>query len=284
MLKDQFVFTSKHACREFAADFCCVPSDKKQGIVIFIHGFKCFKDWGPFDLMAESMAEKGLGFLKVNMSHNGVTIDKPDGLSDMDSFSKNNLSVELDDIGVVIDAIHQGEGYPWSDYVDPERIFLLGHSRGGSLVLLKAAEETRVKGVVSWAPVSDFEKLWTLVDFEVWADLGVLYVWDQELEKGLPLHYQIVQDYFANKERLSLPKAIKSLEKPIYLVHAEDDLVVPVSNSKEILSWNQHASGLFLKEGGHSFGAIHPWESSQLPDSMQSAVEHSAQFFLQLCK
>ena len=41
----------------------------KMPIIIFSHGFKGFKDWGTFNLMAEKFANNNLFFLKLNFSH-----------------------------------------------------------------------------------------------------------------------------------------------------------------------------------------------------------------------
>ena len=44
---------------------------KAKPLVIFCHGYKGFKDWGPWHLVAKAFAEAGFFFLKFNFSHNG---------------------------------------------------------------------------------------------------------------------------------------------------------------------------------------------------------------------
>ena len=37
-----------------------------QPLIIFCHGYKGYKDWGAWSLMAERFAEEGYGFVKFN--------------------------------------------------------------------------------------------------------------------------------------------------------------------------------------------------------------------------
>ena len=48
---------------------------KNKPLVIFSHGFKGFKDWGPFNFISNEFALSGLNFLKFNFSHNGISVN-----------------------------------------------------------------------------------------------------------------------------------------------------------------------------------------------------------------
>ena len=48
-------------------------------VLIFLHGFKGFKDWGHFPMVAEYLARSGFAVLRFNFSHNGTS---PDRLTD----------------------------------------------------------------------------------------------------------------------------------------------------------------------------------------------------------
>ena len=55
-------------------------------------------------------------------------------------------------------------------------ITLVGHSRGGGIVTLKAAEDSRVKNLVSLAGVSDFKSRFPKgSDLEAWKSSGVQF-------------------------------------------------------------------------------------------------------------
>ena len=67
---------------------CTVP-DNPKGAIIFIHGYKGYKDWGAWNLMQDYFVKEGIGFVKFNMSHNGGTTDEPIDFQDLDAFGEN---------------------------------------------------------------------------------------------------------------------------------------------------------------------------------------------------
>src|SRR5690554_1538958 len=77
-------------------------------LAIFCHGYKGFKDWGAWHLVAEAFAEAGFCFLKFNFSHNGGTVEQPIDFPDLEAFAQNNFSHELDDLDRVINSITSG--------------------------------------------------------------------------------------------------------------------------------------------------------------------------------
>ena len=101
-----FLFTGPAHGRRFAADATYEATGYPKPVVIFVHGFKGFKDWGHFPLVAEFFAREGFVCVKLNLSHNGVLIDGTGDLEDLDAFGRNNFSIELDDLGQLIDALH----------------------------------------------------------------------------------------------------------------------------------------------------------------------------------
>jgi len=111
-----------------------------------VHGFKGFKDWGHFNLIADTFASAGFVFLKLNLSHNGTSPQHLFDFVDLEGFSLNNFTIELDDLQVVIDYIFSPEFKVPDFEIDLDRLFMIGHSRGGSIAILKAAYEDRIKG------------------------------------------------------------------------------------------------------------------------------------------
>src|ERR1700712_3274487 len=128
---------------------------KNAPVVIFAHGFKGFKDWGAHNLVANYFAEQGFRFLKFNFSHNGTTADKPLDFADMIAFADNTFTIELEDLKNVIDFACGGSGIPAATAV-----YLMGHSMGGGISIIKTAEDSRVKKLVTMASISGFRNLW----------------------------------------------------------------------------------------------------------------------------
>ena len=71
--------------------------------IIYVHGFKGFKDWGSSNEVANTFAENGFLYLKFNFSHNGVTAEHPIDFVDLDAFGNNNYFIEFHELCLVID-------------------------------------------------------------------------------------------------------------------------------------------------------------------------------------
>ena len=72
MISKNIIIPSSHHEKAITADYRFLESQpKKKALILFVHGFKGFKDWGVFNLMANAFAEKDFIFLKINLSHNG---------------------------------------------------------------------------------------------------------------------------------------------------------------------------------------------------------------------
>ena len=255
--------------RPFLADVFLPGTQGPHPVVIFAHGFKGFKDWGPFDLIARSFVRKGFCFVKFNFSWNGTTPDSKTDFNDLEAFGNNNFTKELDDMKVVIDLIH--EKPEWD--LDTKNIFLIGHSRGGGIALLKASEDTRVKGVITWAAVAGFARHITVNEIKKWREAGVFYVENSRTGQQMPLYPQLYEDFYRNRHRLNIVKAAGKVAGRMLVVHGDADDTVPVSHAHEIISGSPGSKIMILPGADHSFGAAHPYLESDLPADFRSAVE-----------
>ena len=133
-------------------DITYFKNNVKKPIIIFCHGFKGFKDWGHFNLIAKEFAENNFVFVKFSFSHNGTTAEHPIDFVDLDTFGKNNFSLELEDTERILDFIVKNAP---SFEGNPNHITLIGHSRGGGISILKAANDCRIHKLVTWASIKD---------------------------------------------------------------------------------------------------------------------------------
>ena len=115
--------------------------------------------------------------------------------ADLEAFGHNNFSIELDDLGAVIEYV-SGAGFEAKEEIDLHQLYLLGHSRGGGVVLLKAAEDKRVKKAVTWASVNEFGKFWSEEVMAHWKEIGVMYIENSRTKQTMPLYYQLYENYF----------------------------------------------------------------------------------------
>src|SRR5690554_5861048 len=84
--------------RESLIDFQEPDDYEYEDLVVFIHGYKGYKDWGAWNLVQSYFVRNGMAFCKFNMSHNGGTTDEPIDFPDLEAFSLNRYSYELADV------------------------------------------------------------------------------------------------------------------------------------------------------------------------------------------
>lgn len=247
-------------------------------IIIFCHGYKGYKDWGAWDLVAKHFAEQGFFFLKFNFSYNGGTINNPIDFPDLEAFAQNNFSKELEDLDSIVDFISTENNF--ENDIDSKNISLIAHSRGAGIILIKASEDSRINNVITWAGVSDFKARF-LIDstyFNDWKKNGITYIENSRTKQQMPHYFQFFEDFIANEKRMTIKLAVKNIHVPMLIVQGSDDSTVIEAEAKLLHSWNPKSILEIIKNGDHSFGTKHPWEESELPKDLQKVVEKSISF------
>ncbi|NER17222.1 alpha/beta hydrolase family protein [Spongiivirga citrea] len=259
------------------ADFFYQENSQPKPIVIFCHGYKGFKDWGCWDLVAKAFAENGFFFLKFNFSHNGGTIEQPIDFPDLEAFANNNYSQELKDLGDVIDLIVDYTEI--QNEIDTNAISLIGHSRGGGIVTLKAAQDRRVTKVITWAGVSDYKKRFPQGEaFEKWEKDGVYYVLNGRTKQEMPHYFQYFEDFIENEEKLTIKTASQQLKIPQLIIHGTADESVSTNDAADLHWWYPLSQIKWIEGANHVFGGKHPWESDELPEHLQEVISESVRF------
>ena len=243
-----------------------------QPILIFCHGYKGFKDWGAWSLMAKSISEAGCCFITFNFSHNGGTIDNPIDFPDLEAFGNNNYTKELDDLNDVIDWAQKH--FENNVQVNINEICLIGHSRGGGIAILKASEDNRINKLVTLASVSDFgRRTATIGNLQEWKEKGVKYVLNGRTKQQMPHFYQFYEDFKSNEERLHLESAIKQLEIPTLIIHGNNDTSVSINEAKELHQWSPNSQFKVIEGADHVFNVKHPWKKNTLSSELESVIE-----------
>ena len=252
---------------------------EKKPVVIYAHGFNGFKDWGNFDKIARRFAEKDFVFVKFNFSHNGTTPVAPEEFTDLEAFGNNNYSKQLSDINNVIDWVCDPHN-AHRNFMDANRIFLIGHSMGGGIAILHAARDMRIKKLITWAGISECKTpwgTWQAEKMQEWKNTGVQYYLNGRTKQQMPLYYQLFKDYDRNKEKLNIQSAIKNLLIPILICHGTLDTAVPIEKANDLKSWQPDAT-VFTVKSDHVFGRTHPWLGEELPSAMEAVVRESIRF------
>ncbi|MFO7720663.1 MAG: alpha/beta fold hydrolase [Gillisia sp.] len=259
-------------------DLIFSDDEKVKPIVIFCHGYKGFKDWGPWDKMAEYFAENGYFFVKFNFSHNATTPENPTEFMDIEAFGENNYIKELDDLQSVIDWLLMPD-FEHGVLLNSSRINLIGHSRGGGISIIKAAEEKRVDKLITFSAVSDFGSRFPEEKaLQKWKEKGVSYIVNTRTKQQLPHHFQFYTNFKKNEERLTISRATKKLDIPHLIVHGSNDTSVSISDSGDLFDWTPFPDLLLVEDADHVYNTFHPWDNSDLPKAFKHVLEKTREF------
>lgn len=239
--------------------------------VVVVHGFKGFKDWGFFPWTCEQLAQAGHLAVSFNFSLNGVAVGQTD-FSDLDAFGRNTLSREMDDLHWVVDQTAAGAFGP----TPPERICLLGHSRGGGSCIVAAAERDDLAALATWAAISTFRR-WSAEQDADWNRDGVTYVLNARTGQNMPLRRALRDDIESNADRLDVLAAAARLRAPWLLVHGAEDETVPVEEARSLKARSSEAALEVVEGAGHTFEAGHPMGLPPLP--LRKAAERTLRHF-----
>jgi dienelactone hydrolase len=256
---------------------------KKKPVIVFLHGFKGFKNWGPYPAICERLAANGFVSLAFNFSHNGVG-DELMNFTELDRFAENTFSRELDELSDLINAISILKEIPIEENeILNDHIGLLGHSRGGSIAILETPRHSSVRAVVAWSPPAYFNR-YTERQRSEWKQSGYAEILNSRTGQAMRLKSSLLDDIENNADRLNIPKAASALtrqEKGLLLIAGSEDLTVKPSESQEIYdsAIKGFASLKIIPNTGHTFGAEHP--NTTIPSPMEKALEFSEIFFRQ---
>jgi len=258
-------------------DLFYLENGKPKNIVIFCHGYKGYKDWGAWNLVAEKFAKQNTFFVKMNFSHNGGTVKQPIDFPDLKAFGNNNFIIELDDLKTVIDWVLNNSSF--KKEINVQNISLVGHSRGGGIVVIKAVEDTRITKVITWAGVSDYGSKFPTGDvLRVWKKNGVSYITNARTHQPMPHYYQFYTNFKSNEDRLNIKNAVEQLNIPFLIIHGSDDETVPLQEAKNMLSWNPNNKLEIIENANHSFDSVQPWQSDSLPEDMDIVAQKTIDF------
>lgn len=238
------------------------PNDAVQNkpVVIVCHSFMAFKDWGFFPRVGERLAELGFASITFNFSRNGVAGDGV-RITEFDRFATNTFSQEIEDVGIVIDAVAGGR--LGSDVIDQGKIVLLGHSRGGGVAIIRTAIDRRVAALVTWSAVATFDR-WTEHQKKYWKRTGFLSLARDTTASPLRLGLDLLEDLELHRDALNVLDAASRISVPWLLLHGEADVMVPYreAESLDASSSRPTTEYILLEKIGHLYNAASEAEDS----------------------
>ncbi|QPH41219.1 alpha/beta hydrolase family protein [Pedobacter endophyticus] len=240
-------------------------------IVLFIHGFKGFKDWGAHNLVARYFAANGFRYIKFNLSHSGVPADDPKDVTDMETFANNTVSKELFDVNAVLNFIEKAYG-------KETPVNIIGHSRGGGLAIIAAANDLRVNKLITWSAISSFDSLWKKEQEAEWKKNGTIFVTNARTKEQMPLNVSLLEDLEENTETLNILGSAKRINIPWLIVQGDDDVNVPFENAQKLADANANSRLVKIEGANHVYGATHPYDNETLPPLLFKVCEKCLTF------
>ena len=263
-----------HANNKIDIDLFTNENSKPSPLIIFAHGFKGFKDWGGFPYLMENFAEAGVAAVSFNFSLSGVSNENPMEFTRLDLFAQNTHSKELDDLQRVIDYFYDNA----AQYnIDKNKIALAGHSRGGGAVILKSAEDNRIKSLVTLSSIATVNR-WTPEQKSRWREKGYIEIPNARTGQIMRMNKTFLDDIEQNYEKLNLSGAMKKIKIPTLIVHGKEDLAVKYTDALALYeNSNKHSTELYIIEHtGHTYGIEHPFKKTT--GAFENVIKKSIEF------
>lgn len=219
--------------------------ERKLPLVIFSHGFG--SNFRELEHHGDGFSKAGICCLFFDFCGGG-RLSLSDGIME-----EMTIESECTDLETVLAAARELE------YIDHERIFLLGESMGGLVSALAAAKHQEiVNALVLWYPA-----------FSIPEDAQRRYAAGETEVFGIVLG----KEFDAQARKIDVYGRISAYRRPVLLLHGTEDPIVPLHCSERALSVCEDARLVVMSGAGHGFEGR---------DSI-AAREHSIAFIREHC-
>ncbi len=248
----------------------------KNNCLIFVHGFKGFKDWGFNPYLSEYFAKSGFFVITFNFSLNGIG-DNPTEFTELDKFAENTYSREVDELNLIINSYRNGF---FGNTDSKVKIGLLGHSRGGAISIIVGSLNQEVTAVATWSAIAHLDR-YSERQKKDWKEKGFFEALNTRTNQLMRMNYSFLEDIEKNKNsKLNLEAAVRNFEKPLFIAHGDQDLAVPVQEANILYSWsNKSFTELYIIHNtGHTFNAQHQFNGTN--DKLEKLLYETNKFFI----
>jgi pimeloyl-ACP methyl ester carboxylesterase len=254
-------------------------------VVLFVHGFKGFKDWGAFPDACEELSRAGFAVVTFNLSMNGVGNSLTD-FDEPDHFANQTLSQDLEDIGTVIEAIKSKDIESNKIDLDTDRMGIIGHSRGGHTAVAAAAEYTEIQCLITWSAVADYSARWSDKMKKDWKDKGYTEIENSRTGQVFKINRVVYDDANENANTLMAANRVKEIYIPSMFIAGKLDEAVPYSNSEELFRRcpADEKEVRIIENTGHTFGISHPFEEVEFPKAFEEVLDFTEGWLLEHLK
>jgi pimeloyl-ACP methyl ester carboxylesterase len=235
------------------------PPERVGGpVVVCVHGFKGFKDWGFWPETSTRLSKAGYGVVRFNFAHSGIGPDFRT-FSEPELFETGTYTREVEDLREVLSRL-AARRLPGAESMDLSRVGLLAHSRGAvSALAVAASGEFPVRSAALWNPVSSVS-WWDEEHRERWRRTGFWEVVNTRTGQVFRVKTALLDDAEGNRARLDPVGNARRLRVPLLSVVATaDESVAPASGRRLSSAAGPLGSLHEISGSGHTFGAAHPF-------------------------
>lgn len=226
-------------------------------VIVCVHGFKGFRRWGFWPAITDALVSAGYAVVTFDMSHNGVG----EGGLEFDEeelFERNTWTFEEQDLTTVLGAL-RSRSLDGADAIDPTRLGLLGHSRGGGLVVRHAADDPEVRATVALAPIASMLRF----DAATLAEgrrRGFIPIVNSRTGQVLRFGKKAIEELIAREDLHDLAAAYAArLETPLLVLHGEADPAVTPEDGRRLAAAAPDGRFVGFEGADHVLGCRHPW-------------------------
>ncbi len=205
-----------------------LPADQQpHNFAIFAHCFTCTKNLLAVKNVSRALTAAGFGVLRFDFT----------GLGESEGdFENTNFSGNVEDLLAAAQFLKK-------EYEAPT--LLIGHSLGGTAVLMAAAKLASIKAVVTINAPSDPEH----VTHHLEQDIAKI---EREGKAQVNLSgrpFTIKKHFLDDLKKQPIKEVVKSLRKALLILHSPQDLTVSVNNAEEIYMAAHHPKSFVSLDG-----------------------------------
>lgn len=246
------------------------PGAGPHPCVVLVHGYMVSSEWGFWPELAERLARIGIASARVTFSGDGVGADLRT-IEDLAAVANATYVAELEDLRALRGRLDAMPGLgPFA---------LVGHSRGGGMGAVHAAENGDYRAVVLWAA---FDGVLRFSDERLrkWREQGWIDVVHYGLADGsarladdaalrapelvvdaarsrIRLDVSVLESALQHAARLDVLGACARLRCPVLVVHGARDRSLPLPVAERLRTASR-GELVVIEDAGHVFGARDP--------------------------
>jgi len=231
------------------ADIYYSESKTLMPIVLFMHGFKGYKDWGFIPYVCEKFANEGHISVSFDFRFNGI-VDIERRIYNPEIFAKNTISQEIIDAQDIIMSLKNDKFIAdiWNG-----KIYIIGHSLGCAIALMIANQFECIKTIALWAPIANFNR-YSLRQIQTWKETGKLEFEIFDTKQKMWLGDAFLRDLELNYPKNILREKAKEINVPYLVLHGSEDLTVKPIEGLQIASAGKYSKYIEIEKTGHTFG------------------------------